>query len=260
MAHRHLVDDILGHISHRVDDDTLLVRCRGPQERGLRFTTEADIRVVTTEGEILDVPGNNPRRDTHGGTGGWSVPAELPIHTSVLAARPDVDVVVHAHPRAVVTLTLAGLTLEPIVGAFDIPATRLAAAGIPVHPRSVLIRRPDLAADMVASMGGADACLLHGHGLVTAGTTVAQAVLRALQIDSLARLILDVRRVGGVPRPIPDADLADLPDLGRGFNEELLWRHHVTSLAADEHRWGDSDGPPMPPATGTLPRTTGASP
>ena len=223
MAHRHLVDDILGHISHRLEDGTLLVRCRGPHERGLRFTTEDDIRVVSPNGEVLDAPA----------TDGWSAPTELPIHTSVLAANPNVDVVVHAHPRSVVTLTVAGLALEPIVGAFDIPATRMAAAGIPVHPRSVLIRRDDLAAEMVASMGSNEACLLTGHGLVTAGPTVAAAVLRALQIDSLARLTLDVHRVGATPTPIPDADRAELPDLGRGFNEEVLWRHHVAALRED---------------------------
>ena len=43
LAVRGLVDDILGHVSLRVDDDTVLIRARGPQERGLRFTTADDI-------------------------------------------------------------------------------------------------------------------------------------------------------------------------------------------------------------------------
>ncbi len=229
MAYRGLVDDILGHISHRLGHDTLLIRCRGPKERGLRFTTIDDIRAVATDGTFAD----------GGPIEGWSAPSELPIHVGVLAAKPEVSVVVHAHPRPIVTLTLAGLDLEPIVGAFDIPATRLAAEGIPVHPRSVLIRRADLAAEMMTSMGDHSACLLTGHGLVTSGTTVAQAVLRALQLDSLARLTLDIRRVGGTPTPIPDADMAELPDLGTGFNEDLLWRHHVACLQTDRRTDGE---------------------
>lgn len=223
MAYRGLVDDVLGHISHRLDDDTLLVRCRGPEERGLRFTTISDIRIVTPDGQFAD----------HKPTDEWAPPAELPIHTAVLAARPDTDAVVHAHPRSVVAATLAGITLEPVVGAFDIPAARLAEQGVPVHPRSVLIRRPDLAAEMIDTMGDHDVCLLHGHGLVTAGTTIAQAVLRALQLDSLARLTLDALHAGGRPQPIPAEDLAELPDLGDGFNEQLLWRHHLACLHAD---------------------------
>ncbi|MFF2502462.1 class II aldolase/adducin family protein [Streptomyces sp. NPDC058067] len=127
LAARGLSDGILGHISLRMDDTTLLVRCRGPQERGLRYTTPADIRLVDLDGQAA-APGE---------LDGWSVPNELPLHTEVLRARPDVRTVVHAHPPAVVAADLAGLSLRPVVGAFDIPGTRLAAGGVPVHPPGV---------------------------------------------------------------------------------------------------------------------------
>ena len=41
LAHRGLVEDVLGHISLRVSADRILLRCRGPHERGLRFTADA---------------------------------------------------------------------------------------------------------------------------------------------------------------------------------------------------------------------------
>ena len=41
VAARGLSDGFLGHISMRVDHERLLVRCRGPQERGLAWTTAA---------------------------------------------------------------------------------------------------------------------------------------------------------------------------------------------------------------------------
>ena len=100
-------------------------------------------------------------------------PASCRSTPSVLAAHPDVDCVVHAHPPDVVVASLAGFALEPIFGAYDIPAARLAAAGISVHPRSVLIRTGELAAEMVASLGDAAAVVLKGHGIVTTGTDVA---------------------------------------------------------------------------------------
>ena len=233
LAHRRLVDDVLGHVSVRLDADRLLVRCRGPHERGLRFTGPADVRVVSYDGDVLD---------DHDGRDGWRAPAELAIHTEVLRARPDADCVVHAHPRAVVAASLAGVPLLPIVGAFDIPAMRLAEAGIATYPRSVLVRRPDLGRELAAAMGSADACVLTGHGLVTVGATVAAAVLRALAVDSLARLSLAVVHAGGAPAPIPEVDRAELPELGSAFNTELLWRHHLACLAADG--WGLDDGPP----------------
>lgn len=223
MAHRGLVENILGHISVRIEGGRALVRSRGPRERGLQFTAPDDVRVVDLDtGEIADDP-----------AGDYAVPSELPIHTSVLAARAEVGCVVHAHPPDVVVASLAGFALEPIFGAYDMPAARLAANGIPVHPRSVLIRTAELAGEMVASLGDAPALVLQGHGVVTTGADVADAVLRALQVDTLARIHLRVRSAGAVPEAIPEADLVELPDLGSAFNRETLWRHHLAALEQD---------------------------
>jgi 3,4-dihydroxyphthalate decarboxylase len=226
LAHRGLSADVLGHVSVRVGVEQLLVRCRGADERGLLFTEPSDIR-------LLDFDGNECEAPRDGGRGGYRPPAELPIHTEVLRARPDVDVVVHAHPPSVVAAGLARLLLVPIFGAYDIPAAHLAAGGIAEYGRSVLIRRPELGRELAAALGDRPACVLHGHGVVTVGTSVAQAVLRALQVDTLARTALAVVAAGGKLQPIPDADLAELPDLGTAFNETLLWRHHLARLALD---------------------------
>lgn len=223
MAHRGLVENILGHISLRIDHSAALVRCRGPHEAGLRFTTPDDIRVVDLQaGEVIDDP-----------DGEYATPSELPIHTSVLAAHSEAVCVVHAHPPDVVVASLAGFALEPIFGAYDIPATRLAVAGIAVHPRSVLIRTDELAAEMVASLGISEALVLKGHGVVSIGEDIADAVLRALQVDTLARMHLRIRSAGTIPAAIPNTDLAELPDLGDRFNRETLWRSHRAALDQD---------------------------
>ena len=223
MAHRGLVEDVLGHISLRIAPDRALLRCRGPRERGLRFTAPDDIRVVDLDGHIVD----------RGDDEGYAVPSEAPIHLETLRRRPDVTAVVHAHPPAVVAAGLADLPLRPIFGSYDIPAARLAADGIPEYPRSVLIRRPALAHEMLDAMGDRPVCVLRGHGLVSTGATVAAAVLRALAVDRLSRVALHVVQAGGRLTAIPDADLAELPDLGGALNEDSLWRFHLAALAAD---------------------------
>lgn len=225
LALRGLSEDVLGHVSMRVGDDRLLIRCRGPRERGLRFTEPDDVRVVDFEG--------NGHLE-----GGYQPPSELPIHVEVLRRRPDVGAVVHAHPPAVVTASLAGVALLPIFGAFDIPAMRLAEAGVPTFARSVLIRRADLAHEMMGAMAGSSVCVLRGHGVVTSGSTVASAMLRALAVDRLARMSLAVIAAGGTLSPIPEADRQELPDLGAAFNETVLWRHHLAVLAAEDEKEG----------------------
>jgi ribulose-5-phosphate 4-epimerase/fuculose-1-phosphate aldolase len=223
LAGRGLADGILGHISLRIDEHLLLVRCRGPRERGLGYTTAEDIRLVDLDGQA----GASGELDN-----GYSVPNELPLHTEVLRARSDINVVVHAHPPDVVAADLAGIAIRPIVGAFDIPRTRLAAAGVPVYPRSVLVRTRALAAEMVAAMTDRPVVLLRGHGLTSAATTVEQAVLQAISVDQLARLALRVVTAGGTLKDLPEEDMAELPDLGAQFNTDTAWRHELARLDA----------------------------
>jgi ribulose-5-phosphate 4-epimerase/fuculose-1-phosphate aldolase len=216
MADQGLVEHVLGHISARVSADELLVRCRGPLESGLAYTTAEDVRQVPIDG----------RRDL----GAWTAPSELPIHTTVMRRRPAVTAVVHAHPPATVALSLIGVPLLPIYGAYDIPGARLAVDGVPTWERSALISTAPLAEEMVDAMGDRPVVVLRGHGLVSAAegppeTAVATAVLQAVAVETLSRLTLAILSAGGTPRPISDADLASLPDLGAGFNVGTMWRH-----------------------------------
>jgi ribulose-5-phosphate 4-epimerase/fuculose-1-phosphate aldolase len=217
LAFAGLAQDVLGHVSVRTGPDSLLVRCRGPRESGLLFTTPGDVHEVSLDGPH-DLPG------------GYTVPSELPIHVETLRARPEVVAVVHAHPPAIVTADLAGLALRPVVGAYNIPAMRLALRGVGVYPRGVLIRRVGLAAEMLAAMSGSPACVLRGHGVTTTGASIAEAVIMALNLESLARVLLAAAQAGGHPPDLPEADVAELPDLGAGLNSDSVWRYQLARL------------------------------
>ena len=224
LAHRGLVEDVLGHISLRVSPGRALLRCRGPHEHGLRFTVPRDIRLVDFDAGIVD----------GGDDLGYSPPNEAPIHLEILRRHEAVGSVVHAHPPAVVVASLANVPLVPLFGSYDIPAARLAADGIPVYQRSVLVRTARTAAEMLGAMGDRPVCVLKGHGLVSIGESIGEAVLRALAVDRLSRIALRVTRASGsAPEPIPEHDLAELPDLGPGLNEQSAWRFHLASLNAD---------------------------
>jgi ribulose-5-phosphate 4-epimerase/fuculose-1-phosphate aldolase len=210
-----LVDGILGHVSARVDDGHMLIRCRGPEEHGLLFSTADDVRLVDFDGQGGEL------------TGGYAVANELPIHGETMRARPEVGAVVHAHPPAVLACGIAGLPLRPVFGAFNIPALRMAHDGVPVYPRSVLIRRPALAKEMLAAMGDRPVCVLRGHGITVTGANVRQAVVRALNLDALATVTLAVASTGRTAEDIPAEDLAELPDLGSAFNDDATWRYHA---------------------------------
>ena len=222
LAARGLAEDVLGHVSVRTGPETLLVRCRGPREEGLLFTVPDDVREVD-----LDTAPGTADAD------GWAAPNELPIHTEVMRARPDVDAVLHCHPPTVLLVGIEDVPLRALVGAYNIPATRLALDGVPVYPRSVLVRRPDLGREVAAALGTAPVLVLRGHGNVTVGSgphAVEQAVARALALDVLARVSLESHRLGGRARALGPDEVAELPDLGGAFNDVMLFRHHLARL------------------------------
>lgn len=217
LAARELVDGTLGHVSLRVSASELLIRCRGEDDQGLARTRASDIWRVDLDGRPVDVPPE------------YRVPHELPIHTELMRRDPEVRSVVHAHPPAALLVGLAGLKPGPVFGAYNIPALRLALGGVPVHPRSILISRPEHAEEMIATMGDRPICLLRGHGITVAGTSIEAATVMAVDLDVLVRITVDLARLGADPEEIEAADLAELPDLGSALNERFVWQ----SLAAD---------------------------
>ncbi|MGH9086548.1 MAG: class II aldolase/adducin family protein [Acidimicrobiales bacterium] len=220
LAAEGLVSDILGHVSVRVGTDRMLVRSRSPEDPGLLLSRPQDVVLTDFDGtpaeELVD----------------RQLPQELPIHGEMLRARADDGAVVHAHPPDVVLCSIADLALQPIFGAFNIPAMHMAERGLPVYDYYGLVRSRQRGEEMVKAMDGGRAVLLRGHGLTTAAPTLAGAVVTALNVNLLARMTAALASTGRRAPLVPEADRAELPDLGAGFNDELVWRHHVAKLAS----------------------------
>jgi len=230
LAMEGLVEGILGHVSVRGRDGSMLIRCRGPQEKGLVFSASADVRRMSLDGtgeELSD---------------GWDAPKEWPIHAELYRRRPEVGAVVHAHPPASVAVGLAGLALRPIFGAFNIPAMRLGLEGVPVYPRPVLITRLELAKEMAEAMGYRPCCLLVGHGVTAVGPSVQAAVTTALNLEALAKMTLQMAVLGARPDNVAPRDLEELPDLGSSFNDDTNWRYLCAKESALSHRHGAEAG------------------
>ncbi len=152
LAMEGLVDDILGHVSARISTaNEMWIRCRSPEEEGVRYTTVDAIRRV-------DFDGKGPHKGEQ-----YQVPNELPIHGEIYKKRPEAGCVIHAHPKEALICGISEIELRPIFGAFNIPAMRMALEGIPVFPRSYLVNRPELAAPLIEIMGEKPICLMKGQ-------------------------------------------------------------------------------------------------
>lgn len=223
LAMEGLVDDILGHVSARiVDRNEMWIRCRSPEEQGVRYTTVNAVRRVDFDGKGSDLEKK------------YQVPNELPIHGEIFKKRPTVGCVIHAHPKEALICGITELEFRPIFGAFNIPALRMALAGIPIFERSYLVNRPELAAPMIDVMGEKDICLMKGHGITVAGKTVEEATVRALNFNILARTTLQVAQTGRKAPDIAPEDIEKLPDLGSTFNDLWVWRYYVRKLQEED--------------------------
>jgi 3,4-dihydroxyphthalate decarboxylase len=222
LAREGLVRDIIGHVSARVPGTgEMLLRCRGGEERGLAYTVPDQVRRVTFEGSE---PGE-----------GYALPLELPIHGETYRARPEVGAVVHAHPEASLLCGLAGIELRPVFGAFDPYALAIAAEGVPVFPRAVLIDTPALATGLVAVMGRQRTCLMRGHGVTVTGATVEEATIGAIKLEALARVCWELARSGRTVPELPPGEVASFERPGGGGiiagGEEWLWRYYAARAA-----------------------------
>jgi len=193
LARQDLAHEIAGHVSARIPGtDRMFIRGRSASERGVRFTTLDAIRTAGFGGEGHD-------------STDYELPLELPIHGEMYRLREGVNAVVHAHPTYSVLCSVAGIPLEPVYGAYSSGGLRIALKGVPTYPRSRLVDDIDSAHTLVESMGTSDVCLMRGHGIVTTGRDVPEAVLRALHLERLAFFTWQLR-LAGVTAPRIDAE------------------------------------------------------
>lgn len=162
-------DLIWGHVSGR-DPDGRGTYLKGA---GLGFDEiqASDVVLVDRDGSLL--------------AGDGRVHFEYPIHTEVLAARPDVGAVVHTHAEAAVAFGATGLPLRPLghEGTLFTPPdiVRYTVTGD-------LIRTPDMGASVADALEDRNALLLVNHGIVTVGPDVATAVLTAVLLERACRM------------------------------------------------------------------------
>jgi ribulose-5-phosphate 4-epimerase/fuculose-1-phosphate aldolase len=218
LAMQGLVKETTGHVSARVDENHIVIRGRGSAETALLFTTEDDVLHTDLEGKILSEGAN------------VGLPAEFSLHAEVYKARPDAGCVVHAHPPGILMCGLTDLELKPLFGAYDPSALKLAVDGVPVYPRSVTLTTPALGREMVATMAGKDVCLLYGHGITTVAPTVEESTIKAIKLESLARINWHARRNGSV-RSIPPEDVQHFQSRDGGRRGgDAIWRYYVQLL------------------------------
>ncbi|HWN31723.1 MAG TPA: class II aldolase/adducin family protein [Pseudonocardia sp.] len=173
-------DLIWGHASVRdLADRGIWIKAA---EWSLDEVTPDRVHLVDAGGAVLD--GDGARH------------SEYPIHTEILAARPDVGAVVHTHPPYAVALAATGQPLRPVSHA----ANMFVPPQVPRFTATAdLITTPELGRQVAARLGEADALFLVNHGIVAVGPTVQVATVRAVVLERACHQQLLTQSFGGWP-------------------------------------------------------------
>jgi methylthioribulose-1-phosphate dehydratase len=181
-----------GNISARLDDGTVAITVSGKHKGHL---VQGDIMRVDMEGRSLD--GKKPS-------------AETLLHTGLYKINPDVNAILHAHPRASVVYSLVFN---------DVPSVRLSGyellkiyPGVKTHETSVTLRIFNNSQDMPGLQREIDTWyaahpetppvyLVRGHGLTAGAKDMDQARYVTEATEEMLAYELAKARIAVIPTP-----------------------------------------------------------
>ena len=177
-----------GNISLRLTGKRLLIT---PTAFSKADVDDASLIIVDMDGKVLE-----GRRKPF---------SELELHLAAYRVRPEIEVVLHAHPPCATAFGLAGVELAPVA----MPEIVVSLGDrIPTVPRA-MPKTPEAVKGVEAAASQVDAMLLGGNGALTLGADLGQALLRMELVEHYAKILTAARQLGPVA-PLPAGDLAKL--------------------------------------------------
>lgn len=169
-----LLNHTAGNISARVAPDLVAI---SPSSVPYPHIKAEDVVIVSTDGQVVE----GHRRPS----------SELAMHLMMYQIRPDVGGVVHTHATYATTFAVLN---EPIPAVhYEIAA--LAIDQVPVIPYATYGTQ-ELAEQVRAAIGDANAAILANHGTIALGPTVASAATFTQILEFLATVYYRARQVG----------------------------------------------------------------
>jgi len=169
---RHGLAHAYGHVSARIDAGAFLVCAAEPM----------GLIAAGTKGSVVNLEGELPD----------GVLGEVRIHRDIYRRRADIAAVARTMPPKIMSLSTLRLTPQARhgFGSYFYPA-------IPLWDDPLLIRDDAASARLAARLGDGFAVVMRGNGLVTAGRSIEEAVVRAWYAEDAARVEIDVLATGG---------------------------------------------------------------
>jgi ribulose-5-phosphate 4-epimerase/fuculose-1-phosphate aldolase len=164
----------LGHASMRVPSEPnhFFVKGREYELDALAIMEPDDMVMCDTDGFLI------------GGRPGLTQCSEVKIHACIYKTRPDVHAVVHVHPRYTILMSVLTGVLKPMCQ----EGAQLLRRPLPLYPHVKTVQSDAEGMEVARLLGDHRALLLYGHGAVTTGKKISEAVMGMAQLEEQARL------------------------------------------------------------------------
>ncbi len=216
-------DVTLGHLS-----------LRDPEGRGLwmkRFYVGLDEIMGPDDFVLLDFDGNKL-------SGKGAPHSEWPIHTEIMRARDDVNVVGHTHPFYASLFAATEQDLLPI------GQEGIHFAGNAPHYRATsdLVVTPAMGADVAASLGDAWAVFMKNHGVSFCGTSIAHATIMGIYLEKACRAQITLN-ASGIPwsHPEPEEAQGKVATLARYSLWENFFSYYDRKLRRQDGEFAEAE-------------------
>ena len=164
----------LGHASMRVPSEPnhFFVKGREYEFDALAIMEPDDMVMCDTEGFLI------------AGRPGLTQCSEVKIHACIYKTRPQVHAIVHEHPRYTILMSVLTGLLKPMRQ----EGAQLVRDPLPVYPHVKTIQSDAEGMEVAKLLGDSPAMLLRGHGAVTTGKSLSEAVMGMAQLEEQAQL------------------------------------------------------------------------
>jgi L-fuculose-phosphate aldolase len=164
----------LGHASMRVPSEPnhFFVKGREYEFDALAIMEPDDMVLCDTEGFLI------------AGRAGLTQCSEVKIHACIYKTHPQVQAVVHVHPRYTILMSVLTGSLKPMRQ----EGAQLVRHALPVYPHVKTIQSDAEGMEVANLLGDSHAMLLRGHGAVTTGSSLSEAVMGMAQLEEQAQL------------------------------------------------------------------------
>jgi L-ribulose-5-phosphate 4-epimerase len=205
MLEREEIIDFNGHFSARL-----------PAGRGLLINAADSVRSRITEADFIEID-----FDGRVLNGERTPPMEFHLHAQIYRARPDVQAVVHTHPRWSTVLTSVGHRWQPVT-------MQAAVLGsVETFHKTASINTAVLGAEVAAFIGPAKAALMRRHGAVSVAASVLDAFVQAIYLEENAHRQVLALQIGE-PQPLSDDECATIGrNLSRPVLLQKVWDYHA---------------------------------